>query len=69
MGIFHLYSQDQMSNRINWIDWAKSLGIFLVVVGHMFYPNDLQYPKYLIYGFHMSFFFQAFYIKKKITVS
>ena len=47
----------QTSKRINWIDWAKTLGIFLVVVGHIYFPSDLLYYKKLIYGFHMPFFF------------
>lgn len=46
-----------IKKRINWIDWAKTLGILLVVLGHMYYSEDQIYFKKLIYGFHMPFFF------------
>lgn len=46
-----------MNKRINWIDWAKALGIFFVVLGHMYYPQNFIDIKYIIYGFHMPFFF------------
>ena len=26
--------------RENWIDWAKAIGILLVVMGHSHYAND-----------------------------
>lgn len=38
--------------RINWIDWMKSIGIYLVVLGH-FYTNIYIF----IYTFHMPLFF------------
>lgn len=41
--------------RINWIDWAKFFGIFLVVLGHVYITD---YPfKVFIYSFHMPLFF------------
>lgn len=39
-------------NRIDWIDWAKLIGMFLVVLGHCM-PNHAIY----IYSFHMPLFF------------
>ena len=41
------------SNRIYWIDWAKCIGIYLVVLGHM----ETLIGKQFIYMFHMPFFF------------
>ena len=38
------------SERIVWIDWAKSICIFLMVVGH-WYSND--YVLLFVYSFHM----------------
>lgn len=43
--------------HINWIDWAKAFGIFLVVLGHIHYPKNFVDIQYAIYGFHMPFFF------------
>lgn len=40
--------------RIIWIDWAKVILIYLMVVGHLF-PADMLYR--LIYAFHMPAFF------------
>ena len=48
-------SQDIDSNRIDWIDSAKGLGIILVVLGHTW-----DIPQWLycgIYAFHMPLFF------------
>lgn len=42
------------SGRIAWIDWAKTILIFLVCVGH-FDPPEVQ--KQLIWGCHMPAFF------------
>ncbi len=39
--------------RLPWIDWAKAVGIYLVVLGHM----PVLYGKIYIYMFHMPFFF------------
>ena len=42
-------------NRIQWIDTAKLLGIYLVILGHIpMTNNDLTA---LIYSFHMPLFF------------
>lgn len=44
-------------NRINWIDWAKSLCMFLVVVGHC-HIRESEWPiTVFIYSFHMPLFF------------
>ena len=40
--------------RINWIDQAKGIGIFLVVIGHMNIPLKLSV---FIFSFHMPLFF------------
>ncbi len=33
-----------MSERLIWIDWLKVLGMYLIVVGHMFLPvNEFVY--------------------------
>lgn len=44
-----------MNNRIDWIDWAKAIAIFLVIIGHGW--NTPQWLTYLICSFHMPFFF------------
>lgn len=41
-------------NRIEWIDIAKGIGIFLMVIGHTGIP---QYLSNWIYSFHMPMFF------------
>ncbi len=43
-----------MKNRITWIDWAKALLIYLMVVGHCF---PVAWENQLIYAFHMPAFF------------
>lgn len=42
------------TTRINWIDWAKLFGIFLVVLGHVYDYCDLTI---YVYSFHMPLFF------------
>ena len=39
--------------RLPWIDYAKTIGIWLVVLGHM----KVLSGKPFIYMFHMAFFF------------
>lgn len=49
-------------NRLEWIDWMKATGIYLVVLGHFdSYGNDF------IYAFHMPLFFliSGFLCKKE----
>lgn len=45
--------------RVLWIDYAKAIGIFLVIVGHGYYPTDGFdfFSKNFIYSFHMPLFF------------
>lgn len=46
-----------MNKRVNWIDWAKVIGIYFVVLGHtQFNASNMMY-KDLIYSFHMPLFF------------
>lgn len=42
------------NGRIAWVDIAKGLGIFLVVLGHTYRKNPVQN---WIYSFHMPLFF------------
>jgi acyltransferase len=42
------------TDRINWIDQAKGIGILLVVLGHMNIPMNLSV---FIFSFHMPLFF------------
>lgn len=46
-------------HRIKWIDWAKCIDIFLVVLGHAFltYFPEKTYLTSIIYIFHMPLFF------------
>lgn len=47
--------QKVINNRLDWMDWAKSIAITLVVFGHILMP----FSKW-VFGFHMPFFFYAF---------
>lgn len=44
-----------IQERINWLDWAKFIGITLVVMGHL--PFTDKFINQLIYSFHMPLFF------------
>lgn len=44
---------DEKKSRLSYIDIAKGIGIFLVVLGHTRYP----YTRDIIYSFHMPLFF------------
>ena len=44
-------------HRINWIDWAKSTCMFLVILGHCHIQQSESNIIYFIYSFHMPFFF------------
>lgn len=46
--------QPKMQKRIEWIDWIKAIGIFLVVIGH---ANPDPKFRLWIYSFHMPLFF------------
>ena len=43
-----------MKQRVVWIDWAKAILIYLMVVGHCF---PIAWENQLIYSFHMPAFF------------
>ena len=42
-------------SRLNWIDWAKALGITMVVMGHSNY--NIPFLSEMIFMFHMPLFF------------
>ena len=44
-------------SRINWIDWAKSTSMFLVVLGHCHIQSSYQLTTQVIYSFHIPLFF------------
>ncbi len=44
-------------NRINWIDWAKSICMFLVIIGHCHISESDQFVVQYIYSFHIPLFF------------
>ena len=44
-------------SRINWIDWAKSTTMFLVVLGHCHIQSSHQLITQVIYSFHIPLFF------------
>lgn len=46
-------SINMITNRLYWIDWAKVIGIYLVILGHTEGVLGFNY----IYSFHMPFFF------------
>lgn len=43
--------------RIIWIDWAKSLCMYLVVLGHCHIQPSMQLATQIIYSFHIPLFF------------
>jgi fucose 4-O-acetylase-like acetyltransferase len=50
--------------RILWIDYAKAVGMYLVILGHM--PESRYIPHSLIYSFHMPlFFFVSGYLERE----
>lgn len=48
---------DDNNYQINSIDWARIIGIYLVILGHMQYCGLNMYIKNFIYLFHMPLFF------------
>ena len=49
-------------NRLNWIDWAKTIAILFVVFGHI--PEESgSFGIYYTYLFHMLSFLDYFLIK------
>jgi fucose 4-O-acetylase-like acetyltransferase len=54
-----------ITNRLNWVDWAKAIAISFVVFGHIPEEND-SYFIYYVVQFHMPlFFFISGYLTKK----
>lgn len=47
----------KQTSRIIWIDWAKSICMFLVILGHCHMDNSGQQVGQFIYSFHMMMFF------------
>lgn len=43
-----------MTERIKWVDYSKSFGIFLVVLGHAGLPDNIRS---IFYAFHIPLFF------------
>lgn len=52
--VSHCASNGRYANRLDWVDVAKGIGIFLVVAGHSSLP---PHSRSLIYIFHMPLFF------------
>ena len=46
-----------IKERVNWVDWARVIGIWLVVLGHMYNYDNSVILRIVIYGFHMPLFF------------
>lgn len=46
-----------IDKRIGWVDWAKSVCMFLVVLGHCHIRVSEQFVTQFIYSFHMMLFF------------
>lgn len=44
-------------NKYPWIDTIKSIGVYLVVLGHLWYLSDIEIINRMIYSFHMPLFF------------
>ena len=55
----------ERGNRLDWIDWMKAIGIYLVVLGHFY-----SYGEKFIYVFHIPLFFviSGFLNKKETDV-
>ncbi|MDO5297618.1 MAG: hypothetical protein Q4F00_13505, partial [bacterium] len=49
--------------RIQWIDEAKGLGLMLVIIGHTLESSSFSY--YLLYSFHMPWFFFLSFLTSK----
>jgi fucose 4-O-acetylase-like acetyltransferase len=59
-------TSNQQPNRLLWIDFAKTAGIWLVVFGHIKIPENFTN---VVYSFHMPlFFFISGYLEKNRTL-
>ena len=45
------------NSKILWVDYAKGIGVFLVIVGHLWYSSKYPIVNQFIYSFHMPMFF------------
>ena len=56
--------------RINWVDWAKSLCMFLVILGHTHIREQETFVGTVIYSFHMPLFFflSGMLCKRELTL-
>lgn len=63
--------RSEKCTRVEWIDFAKYIAIFLVIIGHVLSWSHPQYKTVYIaiYSMHMPFFFMlsglTFSVKKK----
>lgn len=59
---------NEIKNNILWVDYAKFIGIFLMILGHIIVPNSNLYC--FIYLFHMPLFFivSGYLYRKKSAV-
>ena len=48
---------ENKTERIVWIDWAKSICMFIVILGHCHIRMEYKFVTQFIYSFHMMFFF------------
>lgn len=51
-------------NRLNWLDYMKVIGIFLIVSGHYFPPN---YAILYVFSVQLFFIISGFLSKKEPT--
>lgn len=58
-----------LGKRVNWIDWAKALCIYLVIIGHCHIDKTYDLCIQFIYSFHMPLFFILSGILSKNTLS
>ena len=51
--------------RLHWLDYSKTIGMYLVILGHV--KNNTLLLKSIIYSFHMPlFFFLSGFLHKRI---
>lgn len=55
--------QPSAEKRNNWIDWAKAIGILLVVMGHSSYDNPTIYQAIFIIHMPLFFFISGYLFK------
>ena len=45
------------AGQLGWLNTVKSIGVILVIIGHLLYFSNLSFLNTLIYSFHMPLFF------------